>query len=172
MHVVVMGVSGTGKTTVGARLADALGQPFEEGDAHHPPGNIEKMSAGIALTDEDRRPWLEKLAGLLEEADLRGTGLVLTCSALKRSYRDILRSRVPAGSVLFVHLHSDLATLDHRMGHRRGHFMPSALLRSQLETLEPLAPDELGVVVDVAASVDDVVAGALAGVRRLAGPDG
>lgn len=169
MQIVVMGVSGTGKTSVGRRLAEQLAAPFEEGDAHHPPGNIEKMAAGIPLTDQDRRPWLEELADVLARAYRSGRRSVLTCSALKRGYRDLLRSKVPAGSVVFVHLHSDLATLTRRMAQRPGHFMPPSLLRSQLDDLEPLEPDERGFVLDVAGPLEEVVTQALRRLRDLAG---
>ncbi len=165
VHVVVMGVSGTGKSSVAQRLAAGLELPLHEGDAHHPAGNIAKMAAGLPLIDEDRRPWLETLAGLLAQDHDAGRSSVLTCSALRRGYRDLLRSRVPAGSVFFVHLSGDLDTLSRRMDTREGHFMPSTLLRSQLATLEPLGPGERGVVLDVAAPLDEVVAQAQQAMR-------
>lgn len=165
--VVVMGVSGTGKSTVGARLAGHLGVHLVEGDSHHPRANIEKMSAGIPLTDEDRMPWLRELAAVMAERHAAGVPTVLTCSALKRAYRDVLRSAVPGHEVFFVHLHADAAVLEERM-QAREHFMPASLLRSQLDTLEPLEPDEAGVVVDVAAPLDRVVAEALAALRLSA----
>ncbi|GAB2742135.1 gluconokinase [Nocardioides pakistanensis] len=167
LHVVVMGVSATGKTSVARRLAQELGWPFEEGDDHHPPRNIDKMAAGVPLDDDDRRPWLESLAGLLARDHAAGRSSVLTCSALRRSYRDILRGNVPTDSVYFVHLAADFDVLHARMARRQRHFMPASLLQSQFETLEPLEPDERGVRVDVAAPLADVVEQALAAVRSL-----
>lgn len=165
MHIVVMGVSGTGKTTVARALADELGRPFVEGDEHHPPANIKKMESGVPLDDEDRRPWLETLAGLLADAEEPS---VLTCSALRRSYRDVLRGGAP--ELFFVHLHAPYAVLRERMGSRKGHFMPGDLLRSQLDTLEPLEPDEAGVLVDVSHDVPTVVREALEAVRAAGSP--
>jgi gluconokinase len=168
-HLVVMGVSGTGKTSVGRRLADLLGAQFLEGDAYHPDSNIEKMRAGVPLTDKDRWPWLRTLARLVEARDRDGEATVLTCSALRRSYRDVLRTAVPPPRLVFVHLHASFEVLDQRMRERSGHFMPPALLRSQIDTLEPLEPDEAGVVLDVSADLDDVVRAAIA---ALTGPLG
>jgi gluconokinase len=156
-HLVVMGVSGTGKTTVAEALACRLGFTFIEGDSLHPPANIAKMSAGTPLDDDDRRPWLEILGSLLASHHADGVSTVLTCSALKHGYREILRARVPAGSVLFVHLAAPFDVLRARMESRE-HFMPASLLQSQLDTLEPLAPDETGAVFDVTGPVDQVVA--------------
>lgn len=160
-----MGVSGTGKSSVGERLANALGASFIEGDQHHPRSNIAKMAAGIPLTDQDRLPWLRTLSGLLAEHDRDGRTAVLACSSLRRSYRDVLRSRVPEGRVFFVHLDASFEVLRTRMAHRTKHFMPVSLLHSQLDTLERLAPDEVGAVVDVGAPLDQVVEGAVAAVR-------
>lgn len=160
LHVVVMGVSGTGKSTVAQGVAAALNLLVAEGDDFHPPANIAKMSAGVPLDDDDRRPWLTALAGWTGERHAEGTSTVVTCSALKRSYRDILRSGVPE-STLFVHLVGSREVLERRMT-RRAHFMPVSLLDSQLATLQPLEPDEDGLVVDtdqpVGAVVDAVVA--------------
>lgn len=161
-----MGVSGTGKTSVGERIAAALGTRFIEGDLHHPPANIEKMAAGVPLTDADRMPWLRALADLLGELSSQGTTAVLACSALRRSYRDVLRSKVPDGDVFFVHLDAPVDALEPRMATRTRHFMPVSLLQSQLDTLEPLESDEAGVVVDVAAPLDEVVQEALRAVGR------
>ena len=136
-HVVVMGVSGCGKTTVGRLLAQHLGVPFIEGDELHPPRNVELMAAGIALTDEDRAGWLEAVAS---ELACRPEGAVVSCSALRRRYRDLLRHAVPA--LRLVHLHGERALLEQRLARRRGHYMPASLLDSQLQTLEPPAADE------------------------------
>lgn len=162
MHVVVMGVSATGKTTVGEQLAEELGCEFIEGDELHPRANIEKMTQGIPLTDEDRWPWLLAIAELIAVKDLEGTSTVVTCSALKRSYRDVLRD---AAAVFFVHLHAPFEVLEARMQHRTKHFMPTALLRSQFETLEDLGDDESGAVVDVTPPLDEVVEEAVNAVR-------
>ncbi|MFV0463393.1 MAG: gluconokinase [Nostocoides sp.] len=136
-----MGVSGVGKSTVGSRLADALGWPFLEGDAVHPPANIAKMSVGIALTDDDRWRWLADLGAAIDDATASGAGVIVTCSALKHSYRDLLRHDRPA--VRFVELAADEAQLRARLRHRSGHFMPVQLLDSQLADWEPLHGDEL-----------------------------
>lgn len=165
-HVVVMGVAGTGKSAVGQRLAEHLGVELVEGDAFHPRRNIEKMSSGEPLTDEDRRPWLEGLAAVLAERQANGTPTVLACSALRRGYRDILRGTLPSGSVFFIHLHADVDVLERRMRARTAHFMPPALLRSQLDTLEPLESDEDGVLVDVGVPLDEVVARVREALRR------
>ncbi|MFL6710022.1 MAG: gluconokinase [Massilia sp.] len=157
---VVMGVSGSGKSAVGARLAAALDAPFVEGDAFHPAQNVARMAAGISLTDADRAPWLAELAGRIKAAAEAGTPMVLACSALKRRYRDLLRSG-DAG-LRFIHLTGDPAVLATRMGQRPGHFMPVSLLESQLRDLEPLGPDEHGIVLDIAATPDEQVAAVLA----------
>jgi gluconokinase len=154
-HLVVMGVSGTGKTTVGAELARLLAATFIEGDSLHPEANIAKMSAGQPLDDEDRRPWLEALNELLAAHEAEGRPTVLTCSALKRSYRDLLRAGLPAGSVYFVHLTAPREVLQERM-EARTHFMPAYLLQSQLDTLEPLGPDEAGRCFDVTPPPNEV----------------
>ncbi|NYG59297.1 gluconokinase [Nocardioides daedukensis] len=168
--LVVMGVSGTGKSSVGRGLATALHLDFVEGDDHHPRANIEKMTAGIPLDDDDRRPWLEELAGVLAAAASASKPVVLTCSALKRSYRDQLRRGAP--ELVFVHLSGTREVLLPRMAGRERHFMPTELLDSQLATLEPLDPDERGVVVDVAPPLEDVIAAALDGIRRETGQSG
>jgi gluconokinase len=151
--VVVMGVSGSGKTTVGVALAARLDVEYGEADQFHPQSNIDKMTAGQPLDDADRRPWLEALGSWL--AGHVDRGAVATCSALKRSYRDTLRAAAP--SVVFLHLRADRAVLEPRMEHRSGHFMPPSLLASQLKTLEPLQPDETGLVVDSTTPVGDLV---------------
>ncbi|OXR40771.1 Gluconokinase [Nocardia cerradoensis] len=143
-YVVVMGVSGTGKSTVGRLLADRLGIPFADADDLHSPANIAKMSAGIALTDEDRAPWLAAVGRWLHDRMGEETGGVIACSALKRSYRDTLRTAAPG--VFFVHLTADREELLARVTGRRGHYMPVALVDSQLQTLEPLDAAERGAV--------------------------
>ncbi|MFK5635719.1 gluconokinase [Ornithinimicrobium sp. LYQ103] len=148
VHLVVMGVSGTGKTTIAGALRDLLGWQFAEGDSYHPPENVTKMARGRPLMDEDRWPWLETLCQWTAERDAEGLPTILTCSALKRSYRDVLR-RGGEGT-FFVHLVGDKGLLLERMQHRPGHFMPPTLLESQLDTLQDLGPDERGMLVDVA----------------------
>lgn len=145
-RVVVMGVSGCGKSTVGAALAQALGLPFVEGDALHPPRNVALMAAGTPLTDEDRREWLEAVARVL--ADAKDDGVVVSCSALKRSYRDLLRASAP--DLVLVHLRGEPALLAERMAARKGHYMPPSLLQSQLDTLELPGADENVYTADVA----------------------
>ena len=144
-HLVLMGVAGCGKTTAATNLHNALGWPVAEADDFHPEANIAKMSRGAPLTDEDRRPWLESLRAWMSEQADRGTRTIVTCSALKRSYRDLLAGA--HGRVFFIHLVADEEALRERMEHREGHFMPSALLPSQFADLEPLADDEDGVTV-------------------------
>lgn len=142
--IVVMGVSGSGKSTVGALLAGRLELPYAEGDGFHPAANIEKMAAGIPLDDADRAPWLDIVADWLGEHSAGGG--VAACSALKRAYRDRLRAGAP--QTYFVFLDAPRVELERRMAARLGHFMPTALLDSQLATLEPLEPDEAGVTLD------------------------
>jgi gluconokinase len=156
-----MGVSGSGKTTVGEALASALGWRFVEGDSFHPEANVAKMSAGIPLDDADRRPWLEALAVEIGKDDAAGRSSVIGCSALKRTYRDILRGGAPR--VRFLHVHGDREVLAERVSDRPGHFFPPELLDSQLATLEPLGPDEDGVVVDVALPLEAQVEAAFDG---------
>ena len=162
MHIVVMGVSGTGKTSVGEELAEELGCEFVEGDSLHPRRNIEKMENGTPLTDEDRWPWLQAIAEMVAVRDHEGTSTVVTCSALKRKYRDILRDAAPT---FFVHLDAPFEVLEARMQQRTKHFMPASLLRSQVDTLEPLDDDEAGEVVDVSPELDVVVEEAVNAVR-------
>jgi gluconokinase len=162
MHIVVMGVSATGKTSVGELLAEELGCEFVEGDSLHPRRNIEKMEAGTPLTDEDRWPWLQAIADLVAVRDHEGTSTVVTCSALKRKYRDILRDAAPT---FFVHLDAPFQVLEARMQQRTKHFMPTSLLRTQFDTLEPLDEDESGAVVDVSPPIDEVVEEAVNAVR-------
>jgi len=161
--VVVMGVAGTGKTTIGPLLATRIGVPYAEGDDFHPPANIAKMSAGVPLTDEDRWPWLDAIGAWAHGR--AGLGGVVSSSALKRAYRDRLRAEAPG--VVFVHLAGDRALIEDRMAHRQGHFMPTTLLDSQFATLQPLEPDEAGVVVDVSGSPEEITARAVEALRAL-----
>jgi gluconokinase len=165
VHVVAMGVSATGKTAVGTRVAEQLGYEFIEGDDLHPQANIDKMAAGTPLTDEDRWPWLQAIADLVAERDAAGVSTLVTCSALRRVYRDVLRSAVTTDT-FFVHLHAPFEVLEQRMGKRTRHFMPTSLLRSQFDTLEPLDPDEHGVLVDVSPPLDAVVAATIEAVHE------
>ncbi|WP_307309536.1 gluconokinase, GntK/IdnK-type [Pseudarthrobacter enclensis] len=158
-----MGVSGCGKTTVGGLVARELGVPFLDGDSLHPVANVAKMAAGTPLTDEDRWPWLAIVGRELAAAG--DGGLVLACSALKRSYRDAIREHAP--DTIFLHLNGSREVLSQRIAGRSGHFMPPALLDSQLATLQPLQEDERGVVVDIAAPVPEVVAEALKGIGAV-----
>jgi gluconokinase len=164
--VVVMGVSGCGKSTVGRALAERLGLRFIEGDEWHPPRNVALMAAGTPLTDDDRRDWLQALADLLAAAAASGRGLVLSCSALKRRYRDQLRADAPG--LRFVHLHGAPELLAARMATRPGHYMPPSLLPSQLETLEPPAADEDPVTLDIAQPPEVLVAAALSQLEATA----
>ena len=162
-HVVVMGVAGCGKSTVGAALAERLDAEFLDGDSLHPQANIHKMASGTPLNDDDRAPWLAEIGRRFAASS---SALVIACSALKRSYRDIIRSADP--SVVFVHLNGTRELLNARMTARPGHFMPASLLDSQLATLEPLQDDEAGIVVDIAESVEDIVKEAVAGLNDSA----
>jgi len=153
---VVMGVSGCGKSTVGRKLAQALRLDYLEGDEFHPPENVARMAAGIALTDEDRQGWLLRLSERLAQAQSAGEGVVLTCSALKRAYRDVLRRGAPG--LQLVHLQGSRELLGARMAVRSGHYMPASLLDSQLATLQPPGIDESPLAFDVALSPDAIVA--------------
>ncbi len=153
---VMMGVCGSGKSLIGAQLARALDIEFVEGDDLHPPDNVQRMAAGTPLTDDDRRGWLMAITARLREAKRAGVGLVVSCSALKRSYRDLLRS---GGEVdlRFVYLAGSRALLAERLAQRRGHFMPPALLESQLAILEEPSPDERAWVCDISAAPHAIV---------------
>lgn len=165
--VVVMGVAGSGKTTVGAALAARLGMTFVDGDQFHPAANIAKMTAGHPLTDEDRQAWLAAMADWVRG---RGDdGGVLGASLLKRRYRDQMRA---AGSVWLVHLRGDRRVLDQRLATRVGHFMKASMLDSQLADLEPLQPDEPGIEVDLAAPPGEIVDSAVAAYRAAYGSAG
>lgn len=162
--IVVMGVSGAGKSTLGALLADRLGWPFEDGDAFHPPGNVEKMRAGTPLTDEDRWPWLAAIAARIARARAEGTGVVVACSALKRAYRDVLRDG--QADVRFLHLTGEPALIMARQAARQGHYMPASLVASQFAALEP--PDTEADVIDLDVEPDPpaILARAVAALRR------
>jgi gluconokinase len=162
LAVIVMGVSGCGKSSVGALLAERLGLGFAEGDALHPPANVEKMAKGTPLTDDDRWPWLTRIGRDIAAAQNAGEGIVVSCSALKRSYRDLLR-REAGGPLQFVYLEGSHALLLSRMGARTGHFMPVALLDSQLATLEVPTGEPGVVTVSIDQSVEDIVEDALSG---------
>ena len=157
---VVMGVSGSGKSLIGAALANALGVDFVEGDQYHPAENVERMASGIPLTDENRAGWLRALAARIREAKDTRTGLVVTCSALKSSYRDILRAQAP--ELQFVFLQGPRALIAERIASRRGHFMPPSLLASQFATLEEPSTDEHAWVCDIRQSPEDIVAALVA----------
>ena len=155
-HLVVMGVSGSGKTTVGTALAARLGHAFAEGDEFHSGANAAKMARGEPLTDADREPWLAALAEWIANHDRAGRSTVLAGSALKRRYRDTLRAAAPR-RVVFIHLAAPRDVLLERMRRRKGHFMPAELLDSQLAALEPLQADESGITLDAAEPPADIV---------------
>lgn len=155
-----MGVSGSGKSLIGAAFARALGIDFVEGDDYHSAENVQRMSREVPLTDDDRVRWLRSLAVRIRETKDAGTGLVMTCSALKRSYRDVLRGQ--ASELRFVFLRGPRALLAERLASRRGHFMPPSLLDSQLATLEEPSPDEHAWVCDIRESPQDLVAALVA----------
>ena len=162
-HVVVMGVSGSGKTTVAHLLARATGMLFAEADDFHSRANVEKMRAGTPLTDEDRWPWLRDLAGWMRERADEGRSTVITCSALKRSYRDVLADAPP--SLDFVHLDGPREVIHERMQRRHHDYMPDSLLDSQIDALEPLQPDESGIVLDLALTPEVLAAEAIEGLQ-------
>jgi gluconokinase len=165
--VIVMGVSGCGKSSVGEALAALLGLPFIEGDVLHPVSNVEKMAAGIPLTDEDRWPWLTVIGERMADALARGEGIIVSCSALKRIYRDHLRAAT-GGRLSFVYLEGSRELLGLRMGARTGHFMPLGLLDSQLATLEVPTGEPGVVTVSIDRPVEGIVADALEGLRTIA----
>jgi carbohydrate kinase (thermoresistant glucokinase family) len=154
--LIVMGVSGSGKTTVARLIADALGVDFLEGDAFHPRANVEKMKSGTPLTDDDRWPWLEAIAAKIDQWRAEGKGGVITCSALKRAYRRILIGE--RSNVRLVYLKGSHELIHQRMASRRGHFMPVKLLESQFATLEEPGSDERPVVVDVGGTPEEIAA--------------
>jgi len=158
--LVVMGVSGSGKTTVAVLLAKRLGWPFVEGDRLHPPANVEKMRQGIPLTDADRAPWLDRIGEELKSWAAEGRSGVMTCSALKRAYRDGIRSARP--DVRFVYLKGSEAMIEGRVGARRHEYMPASLLKSQFAALEEPTPDEGVITVDATGTPEAEVAAVLA----------
>jgi gluconokinase len=165
--VVVMGVAGSGKTTIASGLAEKLGVPFVEGDSLHPAANVKKMASGTPLTDADRWPWLAAIGERMEVERITGHGVVVSCSALKRSYRDCLRKEVH-GKVLFILLDGSRELISDRMRKRKGHFMPPALLDSQFATLEKPAPDEHAVILDISHSIPGLLDEALRSVSPVA----
>jgi len=162
MIVVVMGVSGVGKTTVGRMLAERLDAVFLEGDKFHPPANVEKMRAGTPLTDADREPWLRALAAEAERCAASGQRVVIACSALKQVYRQVLTERV---AMRFVHLTGDPALIKVRLDARVGHYMPPSLLPSQLATLEPPRAGEGAITIDIAGEPGTLIETILAALR-------
>lgn len=163
--IVVMGVSRSGKTTIGALVADAKSVPFVDADDLHPIENVRKMASGTPLDDDDRAPWLDIVGRRLQEAEESGEGVVMACSALRRSYRDRIRSTAP--TAVFLHLHGSLDVLTAWIEGRSGHFMPSTLLTSQMDTLEPLTDDEAGYVLDIGQTVDQMIEEALPALSRV-----
>jgi gluconokinase len=162
--IVIMGVAGSGKTSVGERLAERLGLPFRDADEFHPPANVAKMSSGIPLGDDDRWPWLDAIGAAIHAA---GTGgIVVACSALRRVYRERIL-KAAGRPVVFVFLDGSLETLRQRIGGRRGHFMPASLLDSQLATLERPEPDENAITVSTEPPMEAVVDAAIAGLDGL-----
>ena len=164
--IIVMGVSGCGKSSVGEKLAEALHLAFVEGDALHPSANVEKMSKGIPLTDEDRMPWLDRIGEDIKASLEKGEGIIVSCSALKRLYRDRLRAAA-GGNLFFVYLEGSRALLMKRMGERKGHFMPVSLLDSQLATLQVPTGEPGVVTVDIDDTIDGIAATALEGLAAL-----
>jgi gluconokinase len=152
--VVLTGVAGAGKSSVMAALQRRLGWPALEGDELHPPANVRKMAAGTPLTDKDREPWLRRISSWIGEREREQASSLVTCSALRRAYRELLGNGHP--TVWFVHLDAPPSVLEARMRRRKGHFMPASLLASQLATLEPLGRDEPGSTIDATGPLEDV----------------
>lgn len=161
--LVVMGVSGCGKSSVGQRVADHLGWTFLEGDTLHPAANVAKMHNGVPLDDSDRRPWLDAIGQWLDARQAAGESAVVACSALKRRYRDRLCRDRPG--VCFAWLKVSRAELEHRLQQRHGHFMPTSLLDSQLATLEPPAADEPAITIDADGGIDTTMQATLAALQ-------
>ncbi|WP_309056909.1 gluconokinase [Streptomyces sp.] len=165
--VVVMGVAGSGKTTIGALVAHESGSPFLDADQLHPLANVRKMAAGTPLDDADRWPWLDVVGQRLREAGETGTGMVLACSALKRRYRDRICCQAPG--TVFLHLTGGLDVLSSRIEGRSEHFMPVSLLQSQLASLEPLDEDEHGYTLDIDQPIEDIVDEAIDALGEMVG---
>jgi len=163
---VVMGVSGSGKSTIAARLAAELGWEYQEGDALHPPANVEKMKGGTPLTDADRLPWLRRIAERIDDWRAHGRSGVVTCSALKRSYRDVIAGE--RSGVVAVYLRGSPELIRQRLAERRGHFMPPALLDSQFAVLEEPAADEKAIVANIAGTPEEIVREIVAQLRARA----
>lgn len=161
-HIVIAGVSGSGKSTVGQALSDLSGLPYQDADDLHPVANVDKMRSGQPLTDTDRWPWLDVCANALRTAP---SGMILGCSALRRVYRDRMRETSGVADLVFVHLSGTSDLLHKRISERTGHYMPPSLLATQLQTLEPLDADENGLTIDIDQSVDDIIQAILAGLR-------
>lgn len=153
-HIIIMGVSGSGKTSFGKELAKALSWHFIEGDDFHTAANKSKMSNGIPLKDEDRLPWLRSISNEITAYDKKSVSTITTCSALKHSYRDILRTATCTSNVHIIHLHGCDKVIAERLAQRSGHFFPSNLLSSQIQSLEPLSDDESGMVLSVEYPLD------------------
>lgn len=166
--IVVMGVSGCGKSTVAARLAQDLGWDFAEADTFHSPANIAKMSSGIALTDNDRWPWLDAIAAWIDARRVQGRPCIVACSALRRRYRE----RLAGGhaDVRFVYLAGSYDTVAGRLAGRSGHYMPLSLLQSQFDALEPPGPEEKPIVVSIALPVEEIVGEVMLELRRAPSP--
>jgi len=162
--LIVMGVSGSGKTTVAALLAGRLNWKFQEGDALHPQANVDKMHHGIPLTDADRLPWLDSIAALIDRWSVEGVSGIITCSALKRAYRD--RIRAGRSDVEFAYLRGARELVSARITQRMGHFMPASLLASQFATLEEPGDDEPAIIVDIGGSPDQIVEAILAALQH------
>lgn len=170
-HLVVMGVAGSGKSTIATALSQQLGWAYAEADEFHPQTNIQKMSRGIPLQDEDRWPWLQQIQNWMTTQAKAGKSTVLTCSALKQRYRQLLAQA--EGRVLFLHLHGEADLIGQRMQGREGHFMPPTLLPSQLATLEPLSDDELAtgsLRLDISKSPEELVSTIVASLKLPAAP--
>lgn len=166
LALIVMGVSGSGKTSIGEGIAARLGVYFIEGDALHPAANVEKMSKGIPLTDEDRWPWLEKIGGEIAASLAKGEGIAVSCSALKRVYRERLRAAA-GGHLYFIYLDGSKELLTKRMGERKGHFMPASLLESQLQTLEIPTGEPHVVTVDIDDTIEGIVEASIKGLAAI-----
>ncbi|CAN7181291.1 gluconokinase [Rhizobium rhizogenes] len=166
LAIIVMGVSGSGKSSIGEKMAARLNIHYVEGDALHPAANVEKMSKGIPLTDEDRWPWLDVIGQQISASLAKGEGIAVTCSALKRVYRARLRTAA-AGHLYFIYLDGSKELLAKRMGERKGHFMPASLLESQFQTLEVPTGEPGVVTVNIDDTIDGIVEAALKGLAAI-----